>query len=153
MNEREQEIARNLSTVKARLEETCKRCGCAADLVAVSKTFPAEAVLAAADAGQTVFGENYAQEGCGKVDWFKEHRPDVKLVWHFIGPLQANKTRPVAERFDWVDSVDRLRIAKRLSDQRPESSSKSTSAAKKAKAASNPRNSLSLHAKSPSCRA
>lgn len=121
MNERKQEIARNFSTVKARLEETCKRCGCAADLVAVSKTFPAEAVLAAADAGQTVFGENYAQEGCGKVDWFKEHRPDVKLVWHFIGPLQANKTRPVAERFDWVDSVDRLRIAKRLSDQRPES--------------------------------
>ena len=88
-------------------------------LLAVSKTFGPEAVLSAARQGQRAFGENYAQEGCAKVDWFKEHHPELALQWHFIGPLQANKTRPVAERFDWVQSVDRVRIAQRLSDQRP----------------------------------
>lgn len=88
-------------------------------LLAVSKTFGPEAVLAAAIQGQTAFGENYAQEGCAKVDWFKEHHPNLPLQWHFIGPLQANKTRPVAERFDWVQSVNRVRIAQRLNDQRP----------------------------------
>jgi pyridoxal phosphate enzyme (YggS family) len=88
-------------------------------LLAVSKTFGPEAVLLAARLGQTAFGENYAQEGCAKVDWFREHHPEVTLQWHFIGPLQANKTRMVAERFDWVQSIDRVRIAQRLSDQRP----------------------------------
>ena len=88
-------------------------------LLAVSKTFGPEAVLSAARLGQTAFGENYAQEGCAKVDWFREHHPEVTLQWHFIGPLQANKTRMVAERFDWVQSIDRVRIAQRLSDQRP----------------------------------
>lgn len=120
MTQRDQEITERLALVKGTLSQVCTRTQSSVELVAVSKTFPAEAVLAAALAGQSIFGENYAQEGCAKVDWFKENHPECKLVWHFIGPLQANKTRPVAERFDWVDSVDRLRIAKRLNDQRPE---------------------------------
>ena len=120
MTQRDKEIAERLALVKGTLSQVCTRTQSSVELVAVSKTFPAEAVLAAALAGQSIFGENYAQEGCAKVDWFKENHPECKLVWHFIGPLQANKTRPVAERFDWVDSVDRLRIAKRLNDQRPE---------------------------------
>ncbi len=91
-------------------------------LLAVGKTFPAEAVLECARSGQRAFGENYAQEGCGKVDWFRENHPELarELEWHFIGRLQANKTRMVAERFDWVESVDRLKTAERLSAQRPE---------------------------------
>lgn len=116
MTNREEEIARNLEQVRAGLRQA----GGEVQLVAVSKTFPPEDVLAAVKTGQRVFGENYAQEGCEKVDWFRTHYPQYQLQWHFIGPLQANKTRGVAERFDWVDSVDRLRIAKRLSDQRPE---------------------------------
>ena len=111
MTQRDQEIAERLALVKETLSQVCTRTQSSVELVAVSKTFPAEAVLAAALARQSIFGENYAQEGCAKVDWFKENHPECKLVWHFIGPLQANKTRPVAERFDWVDSVDRMRIA------------------------------------------
>ena len=88
-------------------------------LLAVGKTFGAEALLQCAELGARTFGENYAQEGCAKVDWFREHHPELQLEWHFIGPLQANKTRGVAERFDWVQSIDRLRIAERLSAQRP----------------------------------
>lgn len=88
-------------------------------LLAVGKTFSEEALLRCAELGQRAFGENYAQEGCAKVDWFRENRPDLALEWHFIGPLQANKTRMVAERFDWVETVDRVRIAERLSSQRP----------------------------------
>ncbi len=91
------------------------------DLLAVSKTFPKEAVLIAAQAGQRLFGENYAQEGCEKVNWFRENHPELKLVWHFIGPVQANKTRPIAEHFDWVESINREKIARRLDEQRPES--------------------------------
>lgn len=90
-----------------------------ARLMAVGKTFGPQALLAAARAGQTVFGENYAQEGCDKVDWFAANHPELKLEWHFIGPLQSNKTRPVAGRFDWVDSIDREKTARRLNDQRP----------------------------------
>ena len=81
--------------------------------MAVSKTFPAEAVEAAAAAGQRVFGENYAQEGCAKIEALKASHPELALQWHFIGPLQANKTRMVAEHFDfyhrtltgWLDPV------------------------------------------------
>ena len=89
-------------------------------LLAVSKTFPKEAVLIAAQAGQRSFGENYAQEGCEKVDWFRENHSELPLVWHFIGPVQANKTRPIAEHFDWVESLNREKIARRLNEQRPE---------------------------------
>jgi pyridoxal phosphate enzyme (YggS family) len=87
----------------------------------VSKTFGPEAVIEAADAGQREFGENYVQEALDKIASVKALRPDLDLVWHFIGPLQSNKTRLVAEQVDWVHSVDRIKIAQRLSDQRPDS--------------------------------
>ena len=85
-------------------------------LLAVSKTFPADQVAAVAALGQRDFGENYVQEGVDKIDALKSV---AGLVWHCIGPLQSNKTRLVAEHFDWVHSVDRLKIAQRLSEQRP----------------------------------
>jgi hypothetical protein len=87
-------------------------------LLAVSKTFPAEDVRAAHAAGQRAFGENYVQEAITKMEALADLR--TALEWHFIGPLQSNKTRPVAESFDWVHSVDRLKIAQRLSEQRPD---------------------------------
>jgi pyridoxal phosphate enzyme (YggS family) len=83
-------------------------------LLAVSKTFPADAVRAAHAAGQTAFGENYLQEALDKIAAL----PDLALEWHFIGPIQSNKTRPIAAHFDWVHTVDRLKIAQRLSEQR-----------------------------------
>lgn len=86
-------------------------------LLAVSKTFPAEDVRAAHAAGQLGFGENYVQESLTKIAALADLR--ASLEWHFIGPLQSNKTRPVAENFDWVHSVDRLKIAQRLAEQRP----------------------------------
>ena len=85
-------------------------------LLAVSKTFPADAVAVIAALGQRHFGENYVQEGVDKIAALKSV---AGLVWHCIGPLQSNKTRLVAEHFDWVHSVDRLKIAQRLSEQRP----------------------------------
>ncbi|MDL1861253.1 YggS family pyridoxal phosphate-dependent enzyme [Betaproteobacteria bacterium PRO7] len=88
-------------------------------LLAVSKAFPAEAVIAAARAGQRRFGENYVQEAVEKIAQVRDMAPDLALEWHFIGPIQSNKTRAIAERFDWVHSVDRLKIAQRLSQQRP----------------------------------
>lgn len=90
-------------------------------LLAVSKTFAADAVIAAADAGQLAFGENYVQEALDKMAAVQSLRPDLRLQWHFIGPLQSNKTRSVAEHFDWVHAIDREKIAQRLSDQRPAS--------------------------------
>ncbi|MCK6395084.1 YggS family pyridoxal phosphate-dependent enzyme [Zoogloea sp.] len=83
-------------------------------LLAVSKTWPAESVREAAAAGQRAFGESYVQEAIDKLDTLA----GLGLEWHFIGPLQSNKTRPVANAFSWVHSVDRLRIAQRLSEQR-----------------------------------
>ena len=89
-------------------------------LLAVSKTFSAQAVRELAEAvGQKDFGENYVQEGVDKITALAVSMPQAGLVWHCIGPLQSNKTRTVAEHFDWVHTVDRLRIAQRLSDQRP----------------------------------
>jgi hypothetical protein len=88
-------------------------------LLAVSKTFPAESVVAAARAGQRSFGENYVQEAVEKIAQVRDAAPDLRLEWHYIGPIQSNKTRSIAEQFDWVHSVDRLKIAQRLSDQRP----------------------------------
>lgn len=105
------------------LHEAEKKAGRSAGdvtLLAVGKTFSAEALFECAKLGARAFGENYAQEGCSKVDWFREHHPELALEWHFIGPLQANKTRGVVERFDWVQSIDREKIARRLSEQRPE---------------------------------
>ena len=89
-------------------------------LLAVSKTFGIEAVEAAWRAGARRFGENYVQEGVEKCRLFRERHPDAKVEWHFIGSLQSNKTRPVAETFDWVQTNDRVKIAERLSAQRPE---------------------------------
>ena len=86
-------------------------------LLAVSKTFGTDAVREAYACGQRAFGENYVQEALDKIAGLTDLRP--QLVWHLIGPLQSNKTRPVAAAFDWVQSVDRLKIAQRLSEQRP----------------------------------
>jgi pyridoxal phosphate enzyme (YggS family) len=88
-------------------------------LLAVSKTFGAESVIDAAEAGQIAFGENYLQEALDKQEIVKSLRPDLILEWHFIGPIQSNKTRPIAEHFDWAHAVDREKIARRLSEQRP----------------------------------
>ena len=115
-------IERNLQQVHERLKRACAQAGRdqrAVALLAVSKTFDADAVCLALDAGQHAFGENYVQEGTEKIETLRQRRPDAALQWHCIGPLQSNKTRPVAERFDWVQSVDRLKIAQRLSEQRP----------------------------------
>ncbi len=94
---------------------TCQRPATAVSLLAVSKTFGAQAVRTAYQAGQTAFGENYIQEAVEKITALR----DLPLQWHCIGPIQSNKTRLVAEHFDWVHTVDRLKIAQRLSAQRP----------------------------------
>lgn len=112
------DIAANLAAVHARIAQACAAVGRPADavaLLAVSKTFGAEAVRAAAAAGQRAFGENYVQEALAKQAALR----DLALDWHFIGPIQSNKTREIAMAFDWVHGVDRLKIARRLSDQRP----------------------------------
>ena len=87
-------------------------------LLAVSKTFPAQAVLDAIAAGQRAFGENYLQEALDKIAAVAQALPETPVEWHFIGPIQSNKTRPIAGAFDWVHTVDRLKIAQRLSEQR-----------------------------------
>ncbi len=113
-------IGSNLQEVRRRIATACEHAGRDAKevtLLAVSKTFPAEAVREAHAAGQRAFGENYVQEALDKIDALSALRP--QLQWHLIGPLQSNKTRPVAAAFDWVHSVDRLKIAERLSEQRP----------------------------------
>lgn len=112
-------IEANLQAVKARIARAAAAAGRDAGsiaLLAVSKTHPAATIEAAARAGQRAFGENYVQEAVRKMDALAT-RPG--LEWHLIGPLQANKTRVVAERFQWVQSVDREKIARRLSEQRP----------------------------------
>lgn len=116
------DLTRNLEAVRERIAAAARNAGRdphGVALLAVSKTFPADDVRAAYAAGQRAFGENYVQEAVDKVEALADLR--ANLEWHFIGPLQSNKTRPVAERFDWVHSVDRLKIAERLSAQRPES--------------------------------
>lgn len=113
-------IADNLQQVRARVVKACTAAGrdaAAVQLLAVSKTFGPEAVRQAHAAGQRAFGENYVQEAISKIEDLADLR--AELEWHCIGPLQSNKTRPVAELFDWVHSVDRLKIAQRLSEQRP----------------------------------
>ena len=114
----------NLRTVQGRISAACKaseRNSNSVNLLAVSKTWPAEAVRAVAACGQTAFGENYVQEAVDKIVALADlQQGPAPLEWHFIGPLQSNKTRPVAEHFQWVHSVDRLKIAQRLSEQRPE---------------------------------
>ena len=115
-------ISHNLQAVRARIAAAAQaalRDPHTVRLLAVSKTFGPEVVIEAADAGQRAFGENYLQEAVDKMAAVKASRPDLSLEWHFIGPIQSNKTRPIAEHFDWVHSVDREKIALRLSEQRP----------------------------------
>jgi hypothetical protein len=112
-------IAENLSHVRAQIEAACQAAGRSphsVSLLAVSKTWGPEAVRAAHAAGQSAFGENYIQEAVDKIGALQ----DLPLEWHCIGPIQSNKTRLVAEHFDWVHSIDRIKIAQRLSEQRPE---------------------------------
>jgi pyridoxal phosphate enzyme (YggS family) len=114
-------IVVNLMQVRQRMELAAlaaKREPEEIELLAVSKTFPASAIEEAMHAGQTAFGENYVQEGVEKITRLAKLRP--WLVWHFIGPIQSNKTSELAEHFDWVHSIDRLKIAERLSAQRGE---------------------------------
>ena len=111
-------IETQLQTVLDRMAAACHAAGRRAtevSLLAVSKTFPATAVAEAFRAGQRAFGENYIQEGVEKIAALR----DLPIEWHCIGPIQSNKTRLVAEHFDWVHTVDRLKIAQRLSEQRP----------------------------------
>ncbi len=116
-------IVRNLQLVRDRITTACVSAGRQPDsvrLMAVSKKFGADAVLQAVSDGQRVFGENYVAEGVEKITALNAMLPaDIALEWHCIGPVQSNKTRLVAEHFDWVQSVDRLKIAERLSEQRP----------------------------------
>ena len=111
-------IAENLRAVQVRIQQACQAAGRPAGsvrLLAVSKTFGPDLVREAHGAGQTAFGENYIQEAVDKITALR----GLPLEWHCIGPIQSNKTRLVAEHFDWVHSVDRLKIAQRLSEQRP----------------------------------
>ena len=112
-------ISENLSLVRQRLREAEQRADRpegSVGLVAVGKTWPATALEEAYRLGQRDFGENYLQEAIAK----QEALSHLAIIWHFIGPIQSNKTRPLAERFDWIHGVDRLKIAQRLSEQRPE---------------------------------
>ncbi|WP_236178824.1 MULTISPECIES: YggS family pyridoxal phosphate-dependent enzyme [Pseudomonas] len=111
-------IADNILHVSSRIQAATKaarRDENSVQLLAVSKTKPAEALREAYAAGLRDFGENYLQEALGK----QLELADLPLIWHFIGPIQSNKTRSIAEHFAWVHSVDRLKIAQRLSEQRP----------------------------------
>lgn len=111
-------IAKNIAKVRARIREAAQASGrdsSTIGLLAVSKTKPADAIREAHAEGVTDFGENYLQEALAK----QAELTDLPLTWHFIGPIQSNKTKPIAEHFHWVHSVDRLKIAERLSAQRP----------------------------------
>jgi PLP dependent protein len=115
-------IAENISKIRLAIGQAAAQHGrnpASVLLLAVSKTFGAEAVIDAANAGQNAFGENYLQEALDKQQAVQTLRPDLALEWHFIGPIQSNKTRPIAEHFAWAHAVDREKIARRLSEQRP----------------------------------
>ncbi len=116
---RAQAIAARLEEVRGNIREWCLHYGrdpAEVTLLAVSKTFPAADIEAAAAAGQRLFGESYLNEALDKM----ERLAHLRLGWHFIGPIQSNKTRRLAEHFDWIQSLDRLKIARRLDEQRPE---------------------------------
>ncbi|BFU59315.1 YggS family pyridoxal phosphate-dependent enzyme [Rodentibacter abscessus] len=114
------DIQHNLQQIHQRIHSACEqvqRASNAVKLLAVSKTKPVSDILVAYQAGQTAFGENYVQEGVEKIQYFAEQ--GIDLEWHFIGPLQSNKSRLVAEYFDWMQTLDRAKIANRLNEQRP----------------------------------
>ena len=113
------QIPSNIAKLRERIARACARCDRAPEsvtLLAVSKTKPAAAVREAFAAGQRAFGENYLQEALEKI----EALAGLGIEWHFIGPIQSNKTQPIARHFDWVHSVERAKIATRLSEQRPD---------------------------------
>jgi pyridoxal phosphate enzyme (YggS family) len=118
--------ATQLADIQSRIATACSNAGkprSAVTLLAVSKTFPLSDILEFYSYGQTAFGENYLQEALDKITQLADH-PNAQTIapnlqWHFIGPIQSNKTKPIAENFSWVHSVDRLKIAQRLSEQRP----------------------------------
>ncbi|HDR1348048.1 TPA: YggS family pyridoxal phosphate-dependent enzyme [Pasteurella multocida] len=113
-------IEQNLAQIQQNIQhavQQAKRPESAVKLLAVSKTKPVEDIYQAYQAGQTAFGENYVQEGVEKIQYFAQK--NIPLEWHFIGPLQSNKTKLVAEHFDWLQTLDRKKIADRLNDQRP----------------------------------
>ncbi|MGE0625166.1 MAG: YggS family pyridoxal phosphate-dependent enzyme [Pseudomonadales bacterium] len=116
-------IRENLDSVRTRITEAAMAAGRdpeAITLIAVSKTKPAAAVLAALEAGQVHFGENYVQEAVAKITEVAAGSPRAAPIWHFIGALQTNKTRDVATHFHWVHTVSREKVARRLNDQRPD---------------------------------
>lgn len=113
-------IEQNLAQIQQNIQhavQQAKRPESAVKLLAVSKTKPVEDIYQAYQAGQTAFGENYVQEGVEKIQYFAQK--NIPLEWHFIGPLQSNKTKLVAEHFDWMQTLDRKKIADRLNEQRP----------------------------------
>lgn len=113
-------IKQNLELISRRIDIAAKKNGKNADyvkLLAVSKTKTIHVVAEAILAGQRMFGENYLQEALGKISHFQNTHPE--LEWHFIGPIQSNKTQPICTNFHWVHTIDRSKIAQRLSDQRP----------------------------------
>ena len=118
-------IATHLTEIQQRIESACRsalRASNSVTLLAVSKTFGVEAIAEAYAAGQRAFGENYIQEAVEKIQTFRlqpEFADKKGVEWHCIGPIQSNKTRLVATHFDWVHTIDRLKIAQRLSEQRP----------------------------------
>lgn len=112
-------IAERMQAVRRNIDEAARSAGRSPEsvrLLAVSKTHACELIREAFAAGQTCFGENYVQEALDKIATLN----DLSIEWHFIGPIQSNKTRPIAESFDWVHGVDRLKIAQRLNEARPE---------------------------------
>lgn len=114
-------IKKNLELITSRIDAAAKKFGKNTDhikLLAVSKTKPISAISQAIAAGQLCFGENYVQEAVDKIKHFRPLNPQVE--WHFIGPIQSNKTLQIAQNFDWVHSVDRIKIISRLSEQRPQ---------------------------------
>ncbi|HHQ4595408.1 YggS family pyridoxal phosphate-dependent enzyme [Aeromonas veronii] len=118
------QIAQHLFQVKERIAQAAERASRNLQqirLLAVSKTKPVEAIMAAHAAGQRCFGESYAQEAATKIDTLRQQPEYCDIEWHFIGPLQSNKSKLVAERFDWVQSVDRDKLIDRLNNQRPAS--------------------------------
>ena len=113
------DIQHNLNLIHQKIKTACEeatRNQNTVKLLAVSKTKPISAILSAYQAGQIAFGENYVQEGVEKIQYFESQ--GINLEWHFIGPLQSNKTRLVAEHFDWMQTLDRAKIADRLNEQR-----------------------------------
>lgn len=113
-------ITQNLSQLQQQIAQACEKAQrekSAVKLLAVSKTKPVEAILTAAEAGQCAFGENYVQEAVEKIQYCEQQ--GIALEWHFIGALQSNKTRLVAEYFDWFQTLDRAKLADRLNEQRP----------------------------------